>query len=252
MAIRCRFALAVPEDAGNTLAIDELRAALAEASLLALEPIFVPTYAALYETMGAGRADLAWAPPLVARDLSLAGLAGPLVAPVRFDESAYHAALVVLPSSPLVHVEDLRGARVGWVSKLSAAGYVVPRGHLRALGIDPATFFASEALLGSHAAVADALVRGAIDVGATYAAVRREALLAAPETPTRIVVSAGPIPSDVVVIASGTDGARADALSEAFIRVRPRPRGALRRLMKVDRFVAVGADHLAPLAPWTG
>lgn len=251
MAVPVRFALAVPEDPENLLAMDELRAAIVDADGIDLSMIFVPSYASLYEVVESRQAELVWAPPLVARDLALAGAARPLVAPVRFEEATYYAALVVLPDSPIAHLRDLAGSRIGWVSKLSAAGYVAPRALLRANGLEPRGLFARETVHGSHEAVAEALENRTIDVAATFATFRGGAHFPGPSVPTRILGTTGPIPSDVIVAASHLADETASAIAGAFARVRPRPVGALRDLMKVDRFTVVGADHLAPLGAWT-
>ncbi len=248
-----RLAIAGAVDDGTQAAFDELRRAVHRAGGVELAPLFVPTYAALYETMAAGLAQLAWAPPLVARDLERGQIAHPIAAAMRFDETIYYSAIVVLASSPIVHVGDLETARthIGWVSKLSAAGYVVPRAFLRAQGLEPSRVFASESLWGTHTSVLAALVEGEIDVAATYAAVRGNATMTAEtKVPTRLLATAGPIPGDVIVVGDDVEAGHAEAIAAAFARASLAADGPVRKLMNVARFTLASPDHLMPLARW--
>lgn len=243
-----RFALAAPDDGPSRLAIAELNGAVA-AGGIELDPVFVPTYAALYETLARGRADLGWAPPLVARDLALAAVASPLVAIVRDGSASYGSALIVARDSSIVHLEGLRGARMGWVSKQSAAGYVVPRAFLRGEGLDPSTLFTSETIYGSHTELVVAVATGAVDAGATFVPAGGPPR-AGIDPSTRILALAGRVPSDVVVVGADVDPGKAIAVADAFARARLSRDGALRGLMQVDRFAVAAPEHLAALDRW--
>src|SRR5262245_60492160 len=56
-------------------------------------PHVLPTYAALQQDVEAGRAQIVWAPPLVALELLDAGLASIELCCTRGGQAAYHAAL---------------------------------------------------------------------------------------------------------------------------------------------------------------
>lgn len=216
----------------------------------ALVARFVPSYAALYETLTAGEAEAAWAPPLVARDFVRAELAQPIVVATRNDEVSYYSALVVPLSSRLLYLGDLAQSRIGWVSKLSAAGYVVPRWFLQSAGYRLDSLFASEELIGSHAGLGEALALSKIDVAATYASVRGEAFITADlGMPLRILGIAGPIPGDVIVARRDLAPETRDALVRALVQGRFEPH-VLRKLMNTERFAPAPANHLEPLSEW--
>jgi ABC-type phosphate/phosphonate transport system substrate-binding protein len=129
-----RFAITGSTETSSA-AFAELRSVLVRAGGPDVEPLFVPSYASLYETVCAGLCAVAWTPPLVALDLQRGEIADPIAATVRSGGSAYYAALVVRASSDIAHIGQIQGSRVGWVSKLSAAGYVVPRYYLQSIGM---------------------------------------------------------------------------------------------------------------------
>ncbi len=172
-------------------------------------PHRAPSPAALVSAIHAGRVQAAWlSPSLLATSQRLASVL-PLASSVREGATSYHAALFVRDDSPIQSPEELAGQRVAWVAPTSASGYLFPRAALAALGLRPTTLFASETFLDSHGAVAAAVSEGRADAGATFVVFERNDpslpvaragfldLEGAP--PMRVVVRAGPIPSDVIV-----------------------------------------------------
>lgn len=138
-----------------------------------------------------------WAPSLVARDLIEARVASPIAVVVRpvVGPPSPHAS--ILAGRPAIEtLADIAGARVGWVSRLSATGYRVPRLYLESFGLDLGRLFASERFYGSHGAVARALLDGEIDVAATHSGRLREAIEGGT---ARALTSIGPIPGDVIL-----------------------------------------------------
>lgn len=172
-------------------------------------PHRAPSPAALVSAIHAGRVEAAWlSPSLLATSQRLASVL-PLASSVREGATSYHAALFVRSDSPIQSPKDLARRRVAWVAPTSASGYLFPRAALAELGINPTTFFASEAFLDSHGAVAAAVSEGRADAGATFVVfehndpklpvVRAGFLGLESAPPMRLVVRAGPIPSDVIV-----------------------------------------------------
>lgn len=172
-------------------------------------PHRAPSPAALVSAIHAGRVQAAWlSPSLLATSQRLASVL-PLASSVREGATSYHAALFVRSDSFIQSPRELAGKRVAWVAPTSASGYLFPRAALAELGLRPATFFASETFLDSHGAVAAAVSEGRADAGATFVVfehndpthlVARAGYLeleGAP--PMRLIVRAGPIPSDVIV-----------------------------------------------------
>src|SRR5581483_1339653 len=132
--------------------------------------------------MMSGDLSLAWAPPLLGAEIVAAGLAEPLVVPVRHGATAFAAAFVV-KKSPTVDpaqwpsksaLTQLQGKRVAWVDPKSAAGYVLPRLHIASHGFDPAKFFSNEEIVGTHLAALDAVVTGRADTCATFCRVAED------------------------------------------------------------------------------
>jgi phosphonate transport system substrate-binding protein len=210
----------------------------------------VPTYAALFEVLDSGAADAGWTPPLVALDLARCGTATPVLALSRGRTPRYHAVLLARGDGPVRGLADLAGRSVGWVAPESASGYVVPRLHLAALGLDLAGFFARETFFGSHARSCDALAAGEVDAIATYAHVDENiGRIAAPPigAPTRMLAAAGPIPADVIVVRESLSPARKHALTTALAAMSDAERASLVPLIQARRFVRVGGEHLDPL-----
>jgi ABC-type phosphate/phosphonate transport system substrate-binding protein len=235
-------------------AVLELRVAVEDAGDLELAPVYLSSYAALLRAAEIDPSLVAWVPPLIAQDLFRARVATPVVAVGRGGATSYFSAIVVGAHAGAVGLGDLRGARMGWVSKLSAAGYVVPRRYLESLGVDPETTFRSEAFFGSHERAADALVSGEVDAVATHARLapsRRTLLLLDALHRARIVAVAGPIPGDVVVAGVGLDVLLRERLKRALLACNVRPDGALARLMNVTRFEPATAAHFEWLSRWS-
>jgi phosphonate transport system substrate-binding protein len=189
----------------------------------------IPTasYAELFQKLERGDVDLAWLPPvLVVRGIDRGMTL--LLGCVR-GAKLYHGAIFVSPSSPRTKPADLRGARVGWVDPDSCSGYLFPRVTLsEEHGLDPATLFSEEHMLGSHDAVVRAVERGEVDCGATWARTT---------STMRAVVTSAPIPSDAVCAAQSMDRARRDHVSAALAELHRSPEGAttLHRLFDVAR-----------------
>lgn len=190
-------------------------------------PVVYPTFAELRDGLMAAEVDVAWAPPIAAVQLELAGKVTIAVGVWREGGSSYSSAVFTRADSPLRHVDDLRGKTIAWVDRESAAGYLLPRLKLASLGVRPEVY--QGLFAGSHEAVVDAVLAGRADAGAThvsFAPVRGNIESAgwshvASERDVRILVTAGPIPPDVIVVSRGV--AEPDLLTEALIAVASSP-----------------------------
>lgn len=235
------------------VSVDDARALAAlvlPSSRVELKPFELGSYAALFEAVDRGACAAAWAPPVVALDLVRCGVARPLVAAERRGGLTYYSVLVVPDDSRARGLGDLAGRHVGWIARESAAGYVVPRLHLRALGLDPSSYFARESFLGTHDAVFDALDQREVDVAATYAAVdpsTRSLVLPRALSGFRILAAAGPIPTDVILVRSSVPGVVADAVARALSSLDVDQHGDLLGRLRLRRFVPVTGLHLEPL-----
>jgi phosphonate transport system substrate-binding protein len=208
-------------------------------------------YADLLDAMHDGDVDLGWLPPVVAVRAQARGRTLPIALPVRDGASTFFGALFASSGSAIRAANDLAGARVAWVDRQSAAGYLVVRASLRAQGVDLERAFASESFLGSHAAVVDAVIRGAADVGATFAYTEPNAAVKRAgwgRADVRVLGLAGPIPCDVLAASIGVPVALIRAVQRAIgPEATPELRAASRPLLDTDTFVEARPEHLDPL-----
>ncbi len=196
------------EASDKAAAFTELAAWMKEHAGIDLVRTTAKTYRELAVSVREGKSDIAWLPPVVYA--WLAESVTPLGSIVREGSAEYATALVVLDTSPVRELADLKGKRIGWVDPWSAAGFVVPRIELAAAGIDPTEVFASETFYGTHRDVMRALGRGDCDVAATFARKRADGddkkvdggwgELTKSGKIVRVVAIAGSIPPDVLAV----------------------------------------------------
>jgi phosphonate transport system substrate-binding protein len=182
-------------------------------------------------------------------------LADPIAVVVRHGATSYTSGLVVRADSPIRAVQDLRDARVAWVDRESASGYLVVRTALRRAGVRTTDAFAHEKFLRNHAAVAKAVLDGSVDIGATCVHVDGDGTLHIARSPfagdrglateqLRIVLEAGPIPSDIFAVRRGTSPRARSALEAALLHaIHGELHRAARTLMYADGFALPTAEH---------
>ena len=234
-------------------------------------PKVLPSYAALPKWMESGGAHIAWAPPLVAIDLSRspANEGKPPIASLalcctRSGDTGYHAAIFTRHSSKISTLADLEGAHMAWVDTSSSAGYLVPRMRIASAGLDPSKIFGRQSFLGSHERVACAVLEGDADAGATYLSL--DPATGQPMSAgwleagagingAYLIDKAGPIPSDALVLSNRLSEETRGKLTEALLtlpQIAPDPVGAL---FRADGFaIAERAryDELAKMAAAMG
>jgi phosphate/phosphite/phosphonate ABC transporter binding protein len=185
----------------------------------------VESYDQLVRLVRIGAVDIAWLPPIPFARLDEERLVRSLVCAERGGHDQYVSVIVARVSSPFHTLRDLQGARIGWVDPLSATGYVVPRMRLAARFASPSSIFAAESFFGSHAAVVRAVLKGLVDVGATYAGLGergelvRGAVMDLGEaiSELRVVEAFGAIPPDVLAVKANLDEELQIKLAEAFV-----------------------------------
>jgi len=114
----------------------------------------------------------------------------------RTSNKQYVGVFVVKANSKVKALSELRGKKMAYVDKNSAAGYYHPRLRLRAAGYDPDTFFSATSFAGSHEAVAAQVKSGEADVGALSEESAHDAGL-------KIVDKTAPIPEDAIISGGG-------------------------------------------------
>jgi len=132
----------------------------------------ISSYENLERSLLNGEIDAAWGPPMVCARVEEAGGSVALRA-VRYGCSVYRSALLCRSHDDLkleeMGVHGLRQLRAVWVDAHSMGGYIMPRHHLRSKGIDLASAFERETVLGSYEACFEAVISCEADVTASYA-----------------------------------------------------------------------------------
>jgi eukaryotic-like serine/threonine-protein kinase len=211
------------------------------------------SYSTLVDALCEDEIELAWLPPVAYLRARQLGPVHLLLALARGGTTAYGSALVASPRGGIQSLAQIRGKRVAWVDVWSAAGYLMPLGVLREAGLDPAQVFASQAFVGSHRAVLDALEQGRADLGATYCSLDEHgALVAAPWSDRpgfRPIALSGAIPGDAICASGELSLKDAEAMVEPLITLSTQPAGAalLRRLFGTERFAGVDPSYYQAL-----
>jgi len=198
---------------------------LAKRTSREIKPVVLRNYNKLVHRMKDGDVQVAWAPPLIAIELERETQARIRLCARRAGKLDYMSAIFVKSDAAIDRPADLRGKRVAWVAKESSAGYVVPRLKLAALGLDVDSLFSEETFRRTHEAVVRAVMAGESDAGATFASFPEGA--SAPTSSgwaeagfqnpnVKVLATAGPIPSDVIAMASSLPEATAKAISSAL------------------------------------
>jgi len=231
--------------------LDEFCAALGGVVGLPASGLGVWHYHRLLEALEMGDIDVAWLPPILAGLAVARGRVLPIALPVRDGAASYSTALFTREDAPWRSPEELRGARIAWVDRRSAAGYLVIRAYLRSIGIDLEQAFGADQFLGAHDAVARAVQDGDADVGATFAHFARDGSVVRAgwgEMKARVIARAGPIPSDVLAIGTHVPETLRAALQDALVHgAHPALREAAAALFAAEGFLAPEPEHLAPL-----
>ena len=227
--------------------------ALAAALGQPVEAYGLAHYRELLEAMHDGGLDVAWLPPIIALRAAARGRTLPIAIPVRGGSASFSSALFTQPGSRIKQASHLGGARAAWVDRQSAAGYLVIRATLRSQGHDLDRIFKSEAFLGSHEAVVDAVLCGDADVGATFVTQSPSTGLIVHagwgSASTQIVAVGGPIPSDVIAASIRVPVPTIRAVQRALCAgADVTLRGAASRLLGAESFVVPSAEHLDPLS----
>lgn len=144
----------------------------------------------------------------------------PIAAPVNkiTQRPWYKSAIVVNSASGIKTISDLKGKRIGFVSKLSASGYMVPTVKLLDIGLDPRSYFSSVEFYGSHDKNLDALLNGKADA----IAIDKNNYLRAKEAGKvndsyQIIWESEPIPESPVVVSKKLSSQLIADIRQAFI-----------------------------------
>ncbi|HNS96045.1 MAG TPA: phosphate/phosphite/phosphonate ABC transporter substrate-binding protein [Polyangiaceae bacterium] len=217
-----------------------------------------PTYSALVALMTQGQLDAAWVPPVLAMDFDAQRIAHPRIAMIRQNETVYHSVLYALRDAQIRSVSDLQGAKAAWVSPDSASGYLVPLASMRARGLSLTKAFSDQVFLGTHEAVARAVAHGQAHVGASFAhfepsdfgtPVWASWIEFGLEVNFRVLLVAGPIPTDVISMHRSLDDQHQQAIIHAFslLTSDKQTSEAARAIFRCEGFAGCTEEHLRGL-----
>lgn len=220
-------------------------------------PQWASSYEALVEGLTAGTVDFAWTPPLVAAVLVQRRKAQPVVCSRRGNASHYRAVLFARKDSGLLTPAKLCERHIAWVDRNSASGYVVPRMWLRDNGFDPDGMFKRESFLGTHGAVARAVLRGWADAGATFALfgagpdaiVQAGWMEAEPKAAddVHVVANVGVVPSDCISVTTRLDSRDRQRIANAFLELDAAALESFRVALGTEGYEAAAPDHARAL-----
>jgi ABC-type phosphate/phosphonate transport system substrate-binding protein len=213
-------------------------------------PHHADSYRRLAEDFESGRVAVAWMPPLLCIELEKRSECAETLLPVRGGAVSYYSALVARRGKGPASLADVKRAIVAWVDPESSSGYLVPRLHLQAQGRALAALFGGELMLGSHAAVLDAVESGRADVGATYCASKapRWTSPAGAERPLGALTITGAIPNDALVLSPRLPPELCARITRwLLVDMPPRARALTLELMGASHFRAAQPGHFAPL-----
>ncbi|MFO0572083.1 MAG: PhnD/SsuA/transferrin family substrate-binding protein [Polyangiaceae bacterium] len=220
-------------------------------------PQVARSYPDLSAAISGGTVDLAWTPPLVAANL-MGIRAVTVVAVSRRDNAAQYRSIVfVRRDSGIGRAEDLRDKHVAWVDRTSASGYVVPCIWLRDHALDPETLFARQSFLGTHGAVARAVLGREADAGATFA-LFSSGLRATVEAgwteidpssadEVRMLINAGSVPADCIAASTRLGKEMCARLEHAFCGLAEQDVGVFRKALGADGYLRCPADYMQSL-----
>ena len=244
---------------GIARAIDPVKsrvrlAELCEEMTRAVGVVVMPHHADAYRRLAADFSDgvvgMAWMPPLLCIELDKRAATAQVVLPVRRGALTYHSALVARRGAGPRSLSEIKRVRVAWVDPESSSGYLVPRLPLQAQGRALDTMFSGEVMVGSHAAVLDAVEAGRADVGATYCASKapKWTQLGGTERPLDALTVTSAIPNDAVVFSPNVpEAARAKLVRWLLVEMSPNAQRLTLELMGASQFRLASANHFTPL-----
>jgi ABC-type phosphate/phosphonate transport system substrate-binding protein len=195
-------------------------------------------------------------PPIPAVELEEAGAGVVLVLPARKGSATYHSALIARKGAGK-KIEDFRGKSVAWVDRASAAGYVIPRLHLAALGFDVASFFSKDIFAKTHMGVVDAILAGRAELGATYCNFAPGGTHVSNASWTdldgnnaravELIATTGAIPNDAIVGSAKLPLPVRAAITRFLIDLSPRGKQLFDQLLQASEFRVSRPGHFEPL-----
>lgn len=150
--------------------------------------------------------------------------------------------LLVREDSKYHKIKDLRGARICYSDPDSTTGYLLPRGALRRVGIDPNKDLGEAHISGNHMQSMRDLIAGKCDVAGTFSNAYRTADEAGIAVTTlRVLGLTGRAPHDAWCSGPGTEPGKIVQVRQALLDFRPQKELGRQWLGEVQRITAYAA-----------
>jgi len=222
---------------------DELAAMIKAKTGLEIQANVGTDFAAVREAMGAGQAHIGWLNTfnyVLANEQYGVDVA---LATQRFGSTSYRGQIVVRADSGIETLADLKGKVMCWVDPNSTSGYIIPRIHLMANGVNPDSDFAQTVEAGSHNNVVVQVYNGDCDAGATYDDARSSIQEDFPDVEEQVIILdyTSDIPNDTVAFTKDFSEEMRDDIVTALLEIAATEEGqeALNNLYSIEALVAV-------------
>jgi phosphonate transport system substrate-binding protein len=219
----------------------EIADLLSKKTGLSVEAKVATSYAAAIEAMGANKVDIGWLATfsyVLAKDKYDVDL---LLIVSRFGSPTYRGQIIVKRDSGIKTLKDLKGKRMAYVDPASTSGHIFPKTLLLSKGISPDHFFSKSIFAGSHNAVIFSVLKGKVDVGATYDDARAALAKGYPQIfkETRIIAYTKEIPNDTVCASKKLDPAVKEAIKRGLRDLSKDEKGAkaLKRIYGISELI---------------
>lgn len=182
--------------------------------------IIVADYEELIQYIKDDLIDLGWFSPMAYVEAKEQSNIIPLVTPVINGQPSYKGYIFTREDSDYNSLSQVKGTAFGFVDPLSASGYIYPKNLLQEAGIDLECDLKDQHFLGSHDKVIDAVLKGKVDVGATYnEAWDRAKEEGEPMNQLQIIKETESIPKDVIAARANFSSRLGRELEQQFINL---------------------------------
>jgi len=199
---------------------------------------FATSYAETSEALISGEVDFASLPPtLYVKTVEASPQVELMAVKVHSGTNGSDGILLVAEGGPIQTPADIAGHRLCYSDPNSTTGYVLPRGALRAHGIDPDKDMKGPAVVsGNHLALIRDLIDGKCDIGGTFTAAYMNADEAGINAAkARVFQITGRTPHDAICSGPEVSESRKEAMREALLDFDPKREAGLEMVGGIER-----------------